>query len=63
MAKCYITGKTTTTGNNRSHAMNKSKRTWKPNLQKVRILDEKTGEVKKVYVQARLLKSGKVKRV
>ncbi len=36
--KCFITGKKTKAGNNRSHAMNASKRTWGANLQKVRIL-------------------------
>ena len=40
MAKCYITGKTTVTGNKRSHALNATRRTWKANLQTVRIKDE-----------------------
>lgn len=62
MAKeCYITGRKARTGNNRSHAMNASKRTWKPNLQKVRILVD--GKPKKVWVSTRALKSGKVERV
>ena len=48
MAKvCYFTGRKTVSANNRSHAMNKTKRVAKPNLQKV----------------ARALKSGKVERV
>ncbi len=35
MAKvCYFTGRKTKSGNNRSHAMNSTKRTVKPNLQK-----------------------------
>ncbi len=39
MAKvCYFTGRKTVSGNNRSHAMNQTKRTVKPNLQKVTIL-------------------------
>ncbi len=39
MAKvCYFTGRKTTSGNNRSHAMNATKRTVKPNLQKVRVM-------------------------
>lgn len=59
--KCFITGKKTKAGNNRSHAMNASKRTWGANLQKVRILVD--GKPKKVYVSARALKSGKVERV
>ncbi|MGX7348780.1 50S ribosomal protein L28 [Dolosicoccus paucivorans] len=62
MAKvCYFTGRKTQTGNNRSHAMNASKRTFKPNLQKVRIMVD--GKPKKVWASARALKSGKVQRV
>lgn len=58
---CYVTGRRTTSGNNRSHAMNKTKRTYKPNLQKVRILVN--GTPKKVYVSTKALKSGLVERV
>lgn len=62
MAKqCYVTGRKAKSGNRRSHAMNKSKRTWGANLQKVRILVD--GKPKKVWVSARALKSGKVQRV
>ncbi|MED3660358.1 50S ribosomal protein L28 [Ureibacillus sp. FSL K6-8385] len=59
--RCYVTGRKTRTGNKRSHAMNANKRTWKPNLQKVRILVD--GKPKRVWVSARALKSGKVERV
>ena len=39
MAKvCYFTGRKTVSGNNRSHAMNQTKRAVKPNLQKVTVL-------------------------
>ncbi len=58
---CVVTGRKTRSGNSRSHAMNATKRTFKPNLQKVRIKDE-NGEIKRVYVSARALKSGKVER-
>lgn len=61
MARCYVTGKTTVTGNARSHALNATRRTWKANLQTVRIVDE-NGNVKKVKVSARALKSGKITR-
>ena len=62
MAKeCVITGRKARSGNNRSHAMNKTKRTWGANLQKVRIMVD--GSPKKVWVSARALKSGKVSRV
>lgn len=59
--KCVVTGRKTTTGNARSHAMNANKRTWGANLQKVRILVN--GKPKRVWVSARALKSGKVERV
>jgi large subunit ribosomal protein L28 len=59
--KCYATGKKGMSGNNRSHSMNASRRKWKANLQKVKIIDE-NGEVKKVLVSARALRSGLVKR-
>ena len=58
---CTVTGRRTKTGNARSHAMKASKRTWKSNVQKVKILVN--GKPKKVYVSARALKSGKVERV
>lgn len=61
MAKCYITGKTTVTGNKRSHALNATRRTWKANLQTVRIKDE-NGNVKKVKISARALKKGNIER-
>ena len=62
MAKvCYFTGRKTTSGNNRSHAINATKRTVKPNLQKVRVMID--GKPKKVWVSTRALKSGKVERV
>ena len=58
---CQVTGKRPAVGNNRSHAMNQTKRTVKPNLQKVTILVD--GKPKKVWASARALKSGKVERV
>lgn len=61
MAKCYVTGKGTISGNTRSHAMNANRRTWKANLQTARIVDE-NGNIIKVKVSARALKSGKITR-
>ncbi len=58
MAKDVITGRHTTFGNKRSHALNSSRRQWKANLHKVRILVD--GKPKRVWVSARALKSGKV---
>ncbi|MDF2699737.1 MAG: ribosomal protein [Haloplasmataceae bacterium] len=58
---CAITGRRTRFGNKRSHALNSTRRTWKANLQKVRIMID--GKPQRVYVSARALKSGKVERV
>lgn len=40
MAKCEKCGKTTTFGQNRSFSMKSTKRTFKPNLQRVRIMEQ-----------------------
>lgn len=39
MAKCEACGKTTTFGHNRSFSMRATNRTFKPNLQKVTIVE------------------------
>lgn len=57
MAKDVITGAHTRSGNKRSHALNASRRTWKPNLQKVTVKIN-GGAPKKVYLTARTLKAG-----
>lgn len=44
-------------GNNVSHAHNKTRRRFEPNLQKVKITVD--GEAKKVYVCTKCLKAGK----
>lgn len=59
--ECSVTGKKFMSGNQRSHSLHATKRKWKANLQKVKVVDE-NGDVKKMYVSARALKSGKVKR-
>ena len=44
---CEICGKRTSTGNRVSHAKNRTKRTWKPNLKKVKTeIDGTTFSVK-----------------
>ena len=59
--KWYVTGLGTVAGNNRPHSLKASRRTWKANLQKVRIKDE-NGKIKRVYVSTRALRSGLVER-
>ncbi|MDC7127202.1 MAG: 50S ribosomal protein L28, partial [Spirochaetales bacterium] len=45
--KCDICGKGTVTGNNVSHAHNKTRRVWKPNIVKMQaIIDGKKKTIK-----------------
>jgi large subunit ribosomal protein L28 len=59
--RCYACGRGVAFGNNVSHANNKTRRVWKPNLQVVRVLDD-SGKIVKVKVCTRCLAAGKVKR-
>jgi len=58
--KCYACGKHVRYGNNVSHANNKTRRTWKPNLQVARV--DMGGKVIKVKVCTSCLAAGKVTR-
>lgn len=64
MAVCEICNKTANHGNKlsitRSHISKRSPRTWKPNLRRVKA--DVNGETKRIYVCAKCLKDGKVKR-
>ncbi|ADG82949.1 50S ribosomal protein L28 [Thermincola ferriacetica] len=60
MAKCDICGKGISTGIKLSHSHIRTKRTWSPNVQKVRALVN--GAPKKINVCTRCLRSGKVQR-
>ena len=55
---CDICGKGPSFGNNVSHANNKPRRTWHPNLQKIKAIQE--GTVKSIKVCTRCIRSGKV---
>lgn len=59
--RCEICGKGTVTGNNISHAHNKTKRVWKPNIIKVKALVGKS--TKTIKVCTACLRSGKVTKV
>ena len=54
---CYICGKRPATGNNVSHAHNKTRRRWLPNLQTVKIVDE-SGQRRRVRVCTRCISAG-----
>lgn len=61
MAKnCEICDKGAQSGFNVSHSHLKTKRTWKPNIQRVRAVVK--GEVKQISACTRCLRSGKVQR-
>ena len=57
---CEVCGKKPVTGNNVSHAHNKTRTVWSPNLQKVRALHN--GSVKTMKVCTRCIRSGAVKK-
>ena len=61
MAKvCDICGKGPATGNNVSHANNRTRRRWLPNLQNIRALIN--GVAKRVKVCTNCIRSGKVQK-
>ncbi|MGB9711328.1 MAG: 50S ribosomal protein L28 [Thermodesulfovibrio sp.] len=60
MASCYVCGKKKVVGHNVSHANNKTKRYFFPNLQRMKIVTEKGP--RRVHVCTRCLRSGLVKK-
>jgi len=58
---CDICGKGAQVGNNRSHALNATKRRFQPNLQKIRA--EIDGKVRSINICTSCLKANKVKKV
>jgi large subunit ribosomal protein L28 len=70
-ARCDISGKGPQVGNKismtRSKVSRRTKRTWKPNLKKIRVMDEETGSVKTMKISVKelrnLTKSKKYSRV
>ena len=58
--RCYACDKGVAFGNNVSHANNKTRRTWRPNLQVARVV--KDGQIVKVKVCTRCLAAGKIQR-
>jgi large subunit ribosomal protein L28 len=56
---CYVCGKHPGSGNNVSHANNRSKRRWLPNLQTAKIVDPQ-GVRRRVRVCTSCLSAGKI---
>ncbi|HKG93442.1 MAG TPA: 50S ribosomal protein L28 [Gemmatimonadaceae bacterium] len=59
-SRCYVCEKGVTFGNNVSHANNKTRRTWRPNLQVARVVEG--DKIIKVKVCTSCLSAGKVRR-
>lgn len=55
--RCELTGKGVLTGNNVSHAHNKTRRRYLPNLQNVSLLSESLGESVKLKVTASAIRT------
>lgn len=60
MAKCDICSKATVFGNNVSHSVRRTSRSWKPNVRKVRVIIN--GTPMSMNVCSRCLRSNKVAR-
>ncbi|NLK00483.1 MAG: 50S ribosomal protein L28 [Clostridia bacterium] len=58
--KCAVCGKGPSTGNRISHSNRKTRRTWSPNLQKMRIVVD--GTTRRTLVCTRCLRSGRVEK-
>ena len=54
---CELTGKSVMSGNNVSHAMNKTRRRFLPNLQQVSLPSEVLGRALKMRISANALRS------
>ena len=60
MAKCDICGKGVQFGHNVSHSNRKTNTLWKPNVKKIRVMEEK--KVVRKHVCTRCIRSGKVQK-
>lgn len=60
MRRCHVCGKAPQVGVERSHANNRSRRRWHPNLQRARILED--GRARRVRVCTSCLSAGKVEK-
>ena len=58
MAKCEVCGKAIQIGNNVSHSNKKTKKIWRPNVKKIKVLEDNRATRK--YVCTRCIRSGKV---
>jgi large subunit ribosomal protein L28 len=55
--RCSVTGKGVQTGNNVSHANNKTRRRFLPNLQETSVLSDALGQIVRLRVASRTIKT------
>ena len=55
--RCEVTGRGVQTGNNVSHANNRSRRRWLPNMQRTSFLSDILGETVKLRLSTRGIRS------
>ena len=55
--RCEKTGKKTTFGNNRSHSLRATRRSFKANVHKKRVFDMETGEYRTMKVSTSYLRT------
>ena len=55
--KCDLLGKKTTSGNNRPFSMKATKRTFRPNLFKKRVLNPFTGKIERMQLSAKAIRT------
>ncbi|MDA1060512.1 MAG: 50S ribosomal protein L28 [bacterium] len=55
--KCEITGKKPASGQNRSHALNATKRRYLPNLIVKKVIDPKTGRMRRMKISTSALRT------
>ncbi|NLH96948.1 MAG: 50S ribosomal protein L28 [Clostridiaceae bacterium] len=60
MARCVICDKGTVFGHNVSHSVRRTNRSWKPNIRKVRVIEN--GTPRTITVCSRCLRSNRVTR-
>ena len=60
MAKCSVCGKGPNFGNNVSHANNRTRKVWKPNVQRVKAVSN--GSVRRIHVCTQCIKAGRVQK-
>lgn len=60
MAKCEVCGKSVQFGENVSHSHKKTKKMWRPNVKKIRVLENK--HVVRKYVCTQCIKSGSIRK-